>query len=52
MPPSPPLGLTGWQWIAFFAITSGVAALQSYLLHKKIDAASAAPAPPAEEKNP
>lgn len=54
MPPTvPPPGLTGWQVIAFFTIASGVALVQSYFAHKKIDAAmapktDAAPAP--EEK--
>lgn len=53
MPPTPPpANLTGWQWIAFFAIVAGVTAFQSWMLHRKIDAAEASrkPATSNEEK--
>jgi len=51
MPPTvPPPGLTGWQIVAFFAITAGVAIVQSYFAHKKIDAAVAPKADPATEE--
>lgn len=47
MPPTPPpTNLTGWQYIAFFAIVSLVTLVQSYYLHKKIDSSTSKPASP------